>query len=141
MIRFATSEDYDKLCHLLEAEKLPIVDLNKELPHFFLKTVEDKIVGSIGLELYGNSALLRSMMVIPDHRNEGIASELVGKLLSYAKENGVGNVYLITNTAEDFFSRKGFIKIERSKVNKEILSSQEFNGLCPSSSAVMLMQI
>ena len=141
MIRFATSKDYDTLCHLLETEKLPTVDLNKELPHFILKTVEDKIVGSIGLELYGNSALLRSMMVIPDHRNEGIASELIGKLLAYAKENGVRNVYLITNTAEDFFSRKGFIKIDRSKVSEEILSSQEFNGLCPSSSAIMIMEL
>jgi amino-acid N-acetyltransferase len=141
MIRAATSKDFASLCNLLEAEHLPTIDLHKELPHFFLKTMDDKIVGSIGLELYGKSALLRSMMVTPHHRNEGIASELIGELLSYAKKNGVHDVYLITNTAEEFFSRKGFIKINRTEVNKEILSSQEFNGLCPTSSAVMQIRI
>jgi N-acetylglutamate synthase-like GNAT family acetyltransferase len=141
MIRPATEQDYPQVCALLQSESLPIIDLEKELPHFFVKMQNDSIIGSIGLELYERSALLRSMIVNPANRNKGIASELVHELASYAKEKGVKNLFLITNTAENYFQKQGFIRIERENVEKEVLQSKEFNGLCPASSVIMMKKI
>jgi N-acetylglutamate synthase-like GNAT family acetyltransferase len=141
MIRPATEQDYSQVCALLQSESLPIVDLEKELPHFFVKMENDGIVGSIGLELYERSALLRSMIVNPAYRNKGIASELVHELASYAKGKGVKNLFLITNTAENYFRKQGFIRIERENVEMAVLQSKEFNGLCPASSVIMMKKI
>jgi amino-acid N-acetyltransferase len=141
MIRATTAQDYADVCSLLQSERLPIIDLKTDLPHFFVKTIGGEIIGSIGMEHYGQSGLLRSMIVSPAFRNKGIASELVNQLTGYAKHRGVKKLFLITNTAEDYFQRFGFIRIPRDIVEKEVLQSQEFNGLCPASSAIMMKQL
>jgi amino-acid N-acetyltransferase len=141
MIRPATSSDYPRICQLLQSESLPSIDLPNELPHFFVKTERNEIVGTIGLELYGGAALLRSMIVHPTYRNMGIASELIDELTHEAKKERVHHLFLITNTAEEFFRRKGFHKVDKKDVHEEVLQSQEFNGLCPASSAIMMKEI
>ena len=141
MIRPATANDYSRVCDLLQSENLPTIDLPKDLPHFFVKTDSEGIVGIVGLELYGGAALLRSMIVLPFYRNKGVASELIDELTLNAKKENVHSIFLITNTAEEFFNRKGFRKVERRNVDERVLQSQEFNGLCPASSAVMMKEI
>jgi amino-acid N-acetyltransferase len=141
MIRSTTEQDYPRVCSLLELENLPTIDLDKNLPHFFVKTINEEVVGSIGMEHYGQSGLLRSMIVGPAFRNKGIASELVNKLTQYAKDQGLKKLFLITNTAEEYFQRFGFIKVSREHVEQEVLQSKEFNGLCPASSAIMVKQL
>jgi len=141
MVRPTTEMDYTQVCSLLQSESLPTIDLERDLPHFFVKTINEEIVGSIGMEHYGESGLLRSMLVRPTFRNKGIASELVNHLSHYAKDRGVRKLFLITNTAEDYFQRMGFTKVLREKVEKEVLQSKEFNGLCPASSAIMMKEL
>jgi amino-acid N-acetyltransferase len=103
--------------------------------------MDGRIVGSIGLELYGTAALLRSMAVLPSHRNKGIASKLVSQLIIAAGAKRVRSIYLITNTAELYFKKRGFVQISKDEVENEVLASGEFNGLCPASSTVMMMQL
>jgi len=103
--------------------------------------VRPEIVGSIGMELYGQSALLRSMAVASDHRSKGIAKALINELMAYAKEKRVSDMFLITNTAEQYFQRVGFKKIPREEVKEVVLQSKEFNGLCPASSAIMMKEL
>ena len=141
LIHKAHKSQYREICDLLFVEKLPTEDLNPELPDFFVAENNGKVVGVIGLEKYNDSALLRSMIVESTHRNEGIASRLVNELIQHAIVNDVKSLYLITNTAEPYFAKKGFIKIERDKVAPEVLQSKEFNGLCPASSTIMVKQL
>ena len=141
MIRATTERDYTQVCSLLQSESLPTIDLENDLPHFFVKTVGEEIVGSIGMERYGQSALLRSMIVSPAFRNKGIAADLVYQLTGYAKGQGVKKLFLITNTAEVYFEKLGFIRVARETVEKDVLRSGEFNGLCPASSAIMMKQL
>ena|ERR1700730_4485339 len=141
MIRPAMPNDYEDVCRLLATENLPTSDLPKELPDFFVIFKDNKIIGSIGLEVYGAAALLRSMIVLTDYRGKGTASLLVNQLISHAKAKGIRKLYLITNTAEKYFERKGFEKIERTQVDAPVLVSREFNGLCPASSTLMMKRI
>ena len=141
MIRATTEKDYNHVCLLLQAESLPTIDLPTDLRNFFVKTVDGRIVGSIGMEAYGESGLLRSMAVDSAFRNKGIASELVSELTRHAKGLRVRKLFLITNTAEEYFKKFGFVKVVRESVDKEVLQSREFNGLCPASSAIMMKQL
>lgn len=57
---------------LLEAAKLPTQDLRDEmLPHFFCAGSEGAPQGLVGLELLGNEALLRSLVVEEQARGLG----------------------------------------------------------------------
>ncbi len=137
----AAAEDFSSVCALLESAQLPTADLRQDMAHFFLAIIGDDTVGAIGLDPYGSSGLLRSMIVQPEFRNMGIAAHLVETLEAHAKKEGVEELYLITNTAEQFFAKIGFKKIQRDQLPDAVAGSAEFNGLCPASSTIMKKKI
>jgi amino-acid N-acetyltransferase len=93
------------------------------------------------MELYGESALLRSMVVHPAYRNRHIAGDLVKLLEQKAISQGITAIYLLTETAENYFTKKGYEKISRKVVPAELLASTEFSHVCPASATVMRKQL
>lgn len=122
---------------LLKTEKLPVEDLPASMEHFFVAQTGDIVIGAIGLEQYGNNALLRSMVVSREHRNKNIAFNLVRQLESYGSSLGIHSIYLLTETAATYFEKKGYIKINREEVPEEVKASSEFSHVCPVSAIVM----
>ena len=137
----ATSEDYEGVVGLLSSQKLPVEDIDKKLSHFFVKKEGSTIAGVIGLEIYGRYGLLRSLATDPAHINKGIASALVHELINYANQEGLEEVYLLTETAEKYFEKKGFVKISREEVVEPVKQSTEFKHVCPASAVVMKKEI
>jgi len=97
-----------------------------------------RVVGSAGLELYGSGALLRSVVVAPGLRDRGLGADLVRAALALAAERGVTRVYLLTETAEGYFARLGFRRVEREAVEGGVTGSVEFTDACPLSATAML---
>jgi amino-acid N-acetyltransferase len=127
---------------LLEAQGLPISDITDEhLEHFFFVGSDGSPAGLVGLELYGTDALLRSLVVAENARNKGLGPTLIDHAEQYAASKGVGSIYLLTTTAEAFFKRLGYERIERSNAPPSIGRTREFAGLCPASSAFMSKRI
>ncbi len=135
--RAAAPADLDTVKTLLSAENLPTEDLRPDLLHFFIAENNDAPVAAIGLDPYGPDALLRSMIVDRNWRSHGIASRLVRELEQHARDSGIQQLFLVTNTAEAYFSRKGFHRINRLEVPESVARSAEFNGLCPASAVIM----
>jgi N-acetylglutamate synthase-like GNAT family acetyltransferase len=48
-------------------------------------------------------------------------------LIANAKERGLRGIYLLTDKAQGFFQRKGFIEIPRDTVPQELHASSEFS--------------
>lgn len=67
----------ENIISLLTAEKLPVTDLPDQLENFAVSKKGDDVTGVIGLEVYGDYALLRSLAVNSNFRNQGIADELL----------------------------------------------------------------
>lgn len=126
---------------LLLSEKLPVEDLPASLKNFFVALTEDKVIGAIGLEPYGNYALLRSMVVSKAYRDKKIAFSLVEKLEDYSKTLGVRAMYLLTETAPGYFEKKGYQKINREEVPAALQASSEFSHVCPVSTIVMKKEL
>lgn len=137
-IRPATRADFAAVSELLQSAKLPVSDLNPALIDFFIVPDEDKVAAVMGMDRYGQYGLLRSAATAPAFRNKGLAAQLEASIEQNARLLGIQSLYLITNTAETWFAKKGFIKIERAAVPEAVLQSKEFNGLCPSGAAVMM---
>jgi amino-acid N-acetyltransferase len=126
---------------LLQTEKLPVEDLPPTLDNFYVALKDNTIIGAIGLEQYGNYALLRSAVVSREHRNKNIASNLVDELENYGKHLGVIAMYLLTETAPAYFEKKGYQRIKREDVPPEVKQSSEFSHVCPVSAVVMKKEL
>ena len=91
-IRVATPGDFAGVVRLLEAAGLPTAGLRPSLPDFLVAEEGGRIVGAIGLEVYGDHGLLRSAVVDADKRNSGLGSELVESLLGRAETLGTREI-------------------------------------------------
>jgi amino-acid N-acetyltransferase len=136
-IRVATPGDFAGVVQLLEAADLPTAGLTPSLPDFLVAEESGRIVGAIGLEVYGEYGLLRSAVVDAGRRNSGLGRDLVESLLLRAETKGTREIYLLTTTAERFFPRFGFAAIGREEVATPVRASEEFRGACPDSAVVM----
>ena len=124
---------------LLQAQELPVTDITDEhLEHFFFVGSDGSPTGLVGLEIYGADALLRSLVVGEHARSRGLGSSLVEHAEQYASSKSVRSIYLLTTTAEAFFNRLGYERIDRSQAPPSIERTREFASLCRASSAFMV---
>ena len=127
---------------LLEAEGLPASDLTEaHLEHFFFTGSDGAPSALVGLEIYGEAALLRSLIVNAAARTQGLGSALVLHAEEYAAAHQVRALYLLTTSAETYFEHRGYRRIDRADAPPAIKSTREFASLCPSSSAFMIKRL
>ncbi|MFX1579329.1 MAG: arsenic resistance N-acetyltransferase ArsN2 [Promethearchaeota archaeon] len=143
-IEDATEADYDAVVTLLKKANLPPDDVEKHMTSFLVirysevVTGPEMLIGSVGLEIYGKSALLRSLAVHPDFQGRGLGTRLVNSIIEVAKEKGINRLFLLTDTAEKFFEKKGFVVVTRDLVPENMKKSVEFTTLCTSSPSMMI---
>ena len=138
----ATAQNEAVIKRLLESCGLHHQDLSPvQFAHFLLAWDGARMVGVVGLEILGHSALLRSLAVEADYRNREIATSLVGKLEDYAKTLQVDTLYLLTMTAEGFFTKLGYRRTDRNSAPAGIQETTEFRNLCPVSAVCMVKKI
>jgi amino-acid N-acetyltransferase len=127
---------------LLESVDLPTADINDwSFEDFFFIGTATEPVGIVGLELYEDCALLRSLAVAPSARAAGAGTALVELAEAHARSHGVRNVYLLTTTAEDFFARRGYVRTGREAAPDAIRSTREFADICPAGSTLMVKHL
>jgi amino-acid N-acetyltransferase len=137
LIEPARPDDAAAIAGLLREAGLPCEDFAAHLANFVVARHGDLVVGAVGFEFYGPDALLRSLVVAPARRRSGVASRLLGRVVETAGRAGVGRLYLLTTTAEEYFARRGFGRIAREKVPAAVAASGEFCGLCPDTAACL----
>lgn len=130
-------DEQQTVISLLEQGQLPTDDLPLGLPGFVIAKDDEIAVGVAGLENFGSVGLLRSVAVNPAYQGQGIAAQLFRQLLTTAQTAELKEIYLITTTADDYFTRHGFAPVDRALVPSAIQQTQQFSGLCPSTAIVM----
>ena len=81
------------------------------------------------------------MAVADTHRGHGVGEMLVETLLTSARDMGITHVYLLTETAGDYFPKFGFETVERSSVPTSVQESVEFASVCPVSALAMELRL
>jgi amino-acid N-acetyltransferase len=135
----ATAGDRLAVVALLDAAGLPTSDLGAA-SDLRLRVVRDRgrVVGAIGLERFGTSGLLRSLVVAPEMRGRGLGGVLVDAVERDARSAGLDALVLLTQTAEPFFAARGYARIERAAAPEAVKTSAEFASLCPASAVTMI---
>lgn len=137
----AKQEDLLEILALLDECGLPKEGLAAHLSTTLVARNGEELVGCSALELYQEFALLRSVAVKPAFRKRGFALRLTKAALDLAKYYQVTSIYLLTETANTFFSKVGFIPVPRSDVPQKVRRSVEFTTLCPDTATVMKMSL
>jgi amino-acid N-acetyltransferase len=123
---------------LLGRSELTEQDVAERWGHYFVVREDDgRVVGVAGLEIHGDSGLLRSVAVDADYRGQGLAASLVEAAMARAKKVNLRSVYLLTTNARDYFARRGFADCPRDEAPAAIRGSWEFRSGCPSTAAFM----
>jgi amino-acid N-acetyltransferase len=141
VIRQAAPTDINAVKSLLESASLPTLGVSEHFQHFLVAEASEVIVGAIGLEVYDDTGLLRSAVVAPASQKSGIGSLLFQKNVDQARNLGVKRILLLTNTAEKYFERKGFVRIDQKSVTGAVTTSVEFSGACPAHAACMELKL
>lgn len=133
----AKPEDLPALERLLSLCPLPFDGVADQLGAFLLAWDGKHLVGSVGVERYGDDGLLRSLAVHPDHRDRGLGAALTRRALTQARRLGLRRLYLLTETASEYFPRFGFRPIPREQAPPAVQASVEFASACPVTAACM----
>jgi amino-acid N-acetyltransferase len=136
-IAAAASDDAAALAHLLRAADLPAEDFAPHLSHFLVARQGNRLIGTVGAEVYGEVALLRSLVVAPEYRGRGLGAMLLRRLEQAAGAWGVRRWWLLTTTAEAFFLQHGFKVTARDAAPAAIAATTEFQELCPATAVCL----
>ncbi|MDX1438877.1 MAG: arsenic resistance N-acetyltransferase ArsN2 [Rubricoccaceae bacterium] len=137
-MNIAAPSDFEAVAALLKSADLCYEDLTPaHMAHFLAERDGEQLIGTVGLEVTGTDALLRSLVVSPEHRGSGLGVQLVDDIETLARKTGVKNLFLLTTTADGFFDKRGYERIERSSVPAAIAATTEFKTFCPDSAACM----
>lgn len=120
----------------LHAAGLPTDDIEDEGRTFF-RAVSDAghTIGYAGIERCAGDALLRSVVVLPEHRSHGLGRAIVQETLQRIGLSG--DVFLATTSAAPFFSTLGFTEVPRTIVPAAVLATRQLSSICPSSATMM----
>lgn len=137
-IREAQPMNLPAVLQLLETVDLPTEGVKEHFISFLvgLDSTTDSpadvpVIACVGLELYVPSALLRSLAIHPSYQGKGLGKKMVEVASTWAKKHDVRQLFLLTDSAVDFFHKLGFTYINRDQVPKDVRQSIEFTKLCP----------
>jgi len=137
VLKIAVDEnERQQVLRFLQDQKLPVSDITEDTLLYQLRD-GDRLIGTAGLDISDDCALLRSVSVIAGAQGKGNGRSLNDQIESFAKNSGINCMYLITTTAKDFFEHQGYCVIKREEAPDVIKQTEQFTGLCPSSAIVM----
>lgn len=140
-IRPATPADLPRIEQLLVANALPTAGVADAVSGFLIAELNGLLAGVAGVEARGRTGLLRSVAVDSSWRDRGLGRRLVERTIAEATARRMTALYLLTTTAERYFPTFGFIPVTRDAVPASVRDTVEFNGACPASATVMMLNL
>ena len=143
MIYFATAtpSDLENILALLESNHLPKAGVSEHIQDFVLALEDDQVIACAGLEVHGKAGLLRSIAVDAAYRSQGLGAKLTQSILDLAEHKKLSSVSLLTETAQDYFPKFGFVKVSREDLPAPLKASEELKGACPDSAIAMMLRV
>ena len=126
-----------RMVEWLHAAGLATSDINEGLPRFVAGASEAVPVAFAGVSGAGPDRLLRSVVVDPAQRGEGIGRAFISVVESFAATTGAERLWLLTDSSPRFFEAVGYARRDRADAPSEVQASGQFTGLCPASAVLM----
>jgi amino-acid N-acetyltransferase len=142
VLRSARAADLAPVRALLEGASLPTDGVEDQFGDgFVVAECEGAIVGVEGIERYESFGLLRSAAVSPAWRGRGVGDVMTRDRIRWARMQGLESLWLLTTTADAYFTRYGFERAERAAAPDAMQRSREFVSACPASAVAMRLDL
>ncbi len=126
----AAPADVPAVEELLSAAGLPLDGAREALALGVVGREGSRVIGAAAVEQYGDAGLLRSVVVDSAVRGTGFGRSLVAAAEDAAQAAGIRELFLLTETAIDWFPRLGYEVVERSEADSAVGRSVEFTTVC-----------
>jgi amino-acid N-acetyltransferase len=136
-IERATPADIPAVEGLLTAAGLPLEGAAEAFETGVVARDGRAVVAAAAVERYGEAGLLRSVVVSPACRGTGIGRQVVAAAERLARDTGVRELYLLTETAVEWFPRLGYVVVPRDVAAAVVGESVEFTTVCKDSGVPM----
>ncbi len=140
-IEGAKREDAEAIVDLLNQVELPAVHVEEQIDGFLVARQGGIVRGCVGMEIYGDSCLLRSLAVHPDFQGQGIGRKLTEAIIARARKLDLQKAVVLTYTAAGLVAKFGFVEVERCAVNGPISDSWEFKTHACDSAVCMKLEL
>ncbi len=140
MISEGRAADLDEVLALLASVDLRSEGVAQQTNSFLIARENGRLVATAGLEDHGLAGILRSVAVASGYRCRGIAATLVRAIIGRSRAKGHEALYLLTRSAEPFFARFGFVRVEREDVRPAARVSRQFAECACEQSVVMALE-
>ncbi len=138
-IESARPSDLPAVRDLIESVGLPLDGFGEVPTEVFVAREGESVVGTASLETHGGDGLLRSVAVDELWRGDGIGDALVRAAEVQAHRIGLAAVYLLTDTAGEFFAGRGYLVIDRDAGPVPIMASIEWSVACGETAIPMML--
>lgn len=139
-IRIATFEDIDILKSFLDKAKLNTKGINEMIDTFLIMEDEEgQMKATIGMEPFGESGLLRSL-VVTANTSENDLLYLFKEMFLLAKNKEIKDLYLATNKLGPmkFVGVLGFQPVDKDQIPIAFLSSEHVKHILNVDNSVFL---
>ena len=133
-------QQFTEALGLIKENGLPVNDIHTGTQLFIMEEGKD-VIGTVAVEYDFDNALLRSLSVKKDKTGEGLGGRLVDFIEDYVSQQGVINIYILTNTASKFFQKRGYETVPRENAPEFIRNTSEFSSVCPASAVFMKKEL
>jgi DNA-binding MarR family transcriptional regulator/N-acetylglutamate synthase-like GNAT family acetyltransferase len=128
LFQTASPSDWNEIRNLLTANRQTIQGALNHLSHFVVATENGRVIGCIGLEVYGDIGLVRSLVVASNMRGRAIGKRLIKQLVVHAQEKHLSALYMLSNNADPLFERHSFTRMARADMPTKLYVSTEMQG-------------
>jgi len=126
----AAPADVERVEALLSAASLPLEGARDALALGVVGRDGGSVVAAAAIERFGAAGLLRSVVVDEASRGTGLGHAIVAAAEDLARSEGMGELYLLTETAIDWFPRLGYEVVDRATAASVVGESIEFTTVC-----------
>lgn len=138
----ADAEDLPFVLSLIEESGLPAEGVREHFGRFLVARRGGERIGCVGMEVYGEHVLLRSLAVARHARGAGIGGALLARAIGEARNAGGRTAWgLTTFGRKGLFDRFGFRVVPRSGAPPALAPSSQFRGVCPESAVLIALAL
>jgi amino-acid N-acetyltransferase len=138
----ATGDDLPAIISMLAACGLPTEDVREAPGTVQLVWREDgMVVGTVGVDVVGERALLRSLAVAPAQRGRGLGRALAAAAELRAVEAGARTLLLLTESADALALACGFTEVSRCALDPGVTVFRQFSAGCCAGATCYLKRV
>lgn len=129
-LRHASENDLEAMKNILKSCGLSALGIESSKNTFILVEKNEAIIGMLGSICLGEQALLRSFAVEKQYRGRALGRLMLEEMEIKLREKGIKEIFLLTETAADYFSKIGFEEISRGQIPQRLLQISELDRVC-----------